>query len=160
LVERIYAVALNTYREAIRDKVLYGIAFFACLLIVVSLALGALSFHQEQRVVYQVGMAGISFFAIVIAVFLGVSLLYKEVERRTLYVLLPKPLRRWEFVVGKFLGVCATLAVYVKSRGIFSRLYMAAIWPARHLLLYPALIRKVEEAWCPITPRAPSDQRT
>lgn len=54
----------------------------------------------------------------------------------------------------------ATLAVYVKSRGVFSRLYMAGIWPARHLILYPALIRKIEEAWCPITPRAPSDQRT
>lgn len=116
-MSRLLAIALNTFREAVRDRILYGIVFFAIAFLLFSLVLGALSLNQEQRVLVDVGIAGISIFSVVIAVFLGVSLLFKEIEKKTLYTVLPKPVRRWEFIVGKFLGLVATLFVQVALMG-------------------------------------------
>ncbi len=117
-MNRLVAIALNTFREAVRDRILYGIVFFAVTFLLFSLVLGALSLNQEERVLVDVGIAGISIFSVVIAVFLGVSLLFKEIEKKTLYTVLPKPVRRWEFIVGKFLGVLATLFVQVALMGV------------------------------------------
>lgn len=117
-MNRLLAIALNTFREAVRDRILYGIVFFAVAFLLFSLVLGELSLNQEQRVLVDVGIAGISVFSVIIAVFLGVSLLFKEIERKTLYTVLPKPVRRWEFIVGKFLGLVATLFVQVVLMGL------------------------------------------
>jgi ABC-type transport system involved in multi-copper enzyme maturation permease subunit len=117
-LNRLVAIALNTFREAVRDRILYGIVFFAVAFLLFSLVLGALSLNQEERVLVDVGIAGISIFSVIIAVFLGVSLLFKEIERKTLYTVLPKPVRRWEFIVGKFLGLVATLFVQVALMGV------------------------------------------
>jgi Cu-processing system permease protein len=116
-MSRLIAIALNTFREAVRDRILYGIVFFALGFLLFNLVLGALSLHQEARVLIDVGLAGISVFSVVIAVFLGVSLLFKEIEKKTLYTVLSKPVRRWEFIVGKFLGLVATLFVQVVVMG-------------------------------------------
>lgn len=116
-MSRLVAIALNTFREAVRDRILYGIVFFAIAFLLFSLVLGALSLNQEERVLVDVGIAGISIFSVVIAVFLGVSLLFKEIEKKTLYTVLPKPVRRWEFIVGKFLGLVGTLFVQVALMG-------------------------------------------
>ena len=116
-MSRIYAIALNTFREAVRDRVLYGMLALAIGMLLFSLALGELSLGQNDRVVADVGMASISFFSVIMAVFLGASLLYKEIERKTLYVILPKPIARYEFLLGKYFGIVATAGVFVAIMG-------------------------------------------
>lgn len=114
---RAWAIALNTFREAVRDRVLYGVVGFGAGLQLFALALAELSLDQESRVVHDLGLATISLFAVIVAVFLGSSLLYKEIERKTLYVILPKPLRRDEFLLGKYGGIVVTAAVFVALMG-------------------------------------------
>jgi ABC-type transport system involved in multi-copper enzyme maturation permease subunit len=105
------AIAQNTYREAIRDRILYGFLFFAIALILFSLVLGQLSFNQQIRCTIDIGLAGISLFSVLIAIFLGITLLHKEIEKRTIYPVLAKPVARSTYVLGKFLGLAATIAV-------------------------------------------------
>jgi Cu-processing system permease protein len=116
-VGRIYAIMLNTFREAVRDRVLYAVLGFACAVLLFTLAIAELSLHDKLRVVSDVGLASISLFSVVIAVFLGSSLLYKEIERKTLYVILPKPIARAEFLLGKYLGIVLTAVVFVALMG-------------------------------------------
>ncbi len=125
-MDRVFAIALNTFREAVRDRVLYGVLGFAIAVLAFTLALAELSLDQEARVVRDVGLASISFFSVVIAVFLGSSLLYKEIERKTLYVILPKPVRRYELLVGKFVGITLTASVFVGLMGAV-QLYVASV---------------------------------
>ena len=110
---RVWAVALNTFREAVRNRVLYVLALFAVGLMAFSLVLGELSMHEEIRVIKDLGLAGISLTGVVIALFLGVNLLSKELDRKTVYFVIPKPLRRGEFLLGKYLGQVFTLAILV-----------------------------------------------
>lgn len=114
---RIYAIALNTYREAVRDRVLLGVVIFAAGVLALTLALAELSLDQQMRVVTDLGLASISLFSVVVAIFLGSSLLYKEIERKTLYVILPKPIARFEFLLGKYFGIVATCAVFIAIVG-------------------------------------------
>lgn len=114
---RIVAVAINTFREAVRDRVLNGVLGIALAVLIFTLALAELSLDQQRRVVLDIGLGSISFFSVVVAVFLGSSLLYKEIERKTLYVILPKPIRRHEFLLGKYLGIVLTAFVFVGIMG-------------------------------------------
>ncbi|MBX3269439.1 MAG: ABC transporter permease [Sandaracinaceae bacterium] len=123
---RVWAIAINTFREAVRDKVLYGVLSFAVLVLFFSLALAELSLNQQRRVVLDIGIASISFFSVVIAIFLGSSLLYKEIERKTLYVILPKPIRRWEFLAGKYVGIVVTALVFIAIMGAI-QLWVTAV---------------------------------
>jgi Cu-processing system permease protein len=123
-VHRVYAIALNTYREAVRDRVLVGVLGFACAVLTFTLAIAELSLHHEERVLFDVGLATISLFSVLMAVFLGSSLLYKEIERKTLYVILPKPLGRGEFLVGKYFGIVLTSAVFVAIMGALELLLL------------------------------------
>lgn len=125
-MDRILAIALNTFREAVRDRVLYGVLGFAIAVLAFTLALAELSIEEQRRVVLDVGLASISLFSVVIAVFLGSSLLYKEIERKTLYVILPKPVRRYELIVGKFVGITLTASVFVGVMGAV-QFYVTAI---------------------------------
>lgn len=125
-MRRVWAIAINTFREAVRDKVLYGVLGFACLILLFTLALAELSLHQQRRVVLDIGLASISLFSVVIAIFLGSSLLYKEIERKTLYVILPKPIRRWQFLLGKYVGIAVTAAVFIAIMGAI-QLWVTAI---------------------------------
>lgn len=109
-MRKIWVIALNTFREAIRNKVLYSLMFFALLVIVGSIAFGALSVHEEVRLVTDLGVGAMSMFSVVIAIFVGVNLVYKELERKTIYTLIPKPVHRFQFVLGKFVGLTITLA--------------------------------------------------
>jgi len=122
---RTYAIALNTFREAVRDRVLYGVLGFSIFNLLFSLALGELSLNQQQRVVADLGYASISLFSVVIAIFLGSSLLYKEIERKTLYVILPKPIARAEFLFGKYVGIALTASVFVALMGAVQLWVMA-----------------------------------
>lgn len=111
--QRIWAIALNTFREAMRNRVLYVLVLFAALLMAFSIVLGELSLHEEERVIADIGLAGISLVGLVIALFLGVNLLSKELDRKTVFFVIPKPLHRHEFLLGKYLGLAVTLLLLV-----------------------------------------------
>ncbi|HEY6266441.1 MAG TPA: ABC transporter permease [Candidatus Acidoferrum sp.] len=104
-------VALNTFREAVRDRVLYSLVFFALLMMVAAIVVGQISIGIEESVIVSLGLSAISVIGLLISIFLGVALVSKEMEKRTLYALLAKPVRRWEFLLGKFGGLVLTLAV-------------------------------------------------
>ena len=104
-------VALNTFREAVRDRVLYSLVFFALLMMAAAILVGQISIGIEDTVIVTLGLSAISMIGLLIAVFIGVALVSKEMDKYTLYALLAKPVRRWEFLLGKFGGLVLTLAV-------------------------------------------------
>ncbi len=110
---QIIAVARNTFLEAIRDRILYGFLFFAVSLILFSLVIGQLSINEEIRAIIDIGMGGISLFAVLMAIFLSISLFHKEIEKRTLYTILARPISRSVYLFGKFLGLCLTMLVQI-----------------------------------------------
>src|ERR1700691_4010574 len=118
-------VAINTFREAVRDRVLYNLVLFALLMIGAAILVGEISIGIERLVIINLGLTAISIFGLVMAIFIGVGLVYKEIEKRTLYTLLSKPLRRWEFLVGKFGGLLLTLTVntILMTLGLAAALY-------------------------------------
>src|SRR5205809_4603009 len=95
-------IAVNVFKESVRDKVLYNLVFFAVLLIAISYLLGQLTAGQDIKVIKDLGLAAISLFGLFIAVFIGIGLVSKEVERRSIYSLLSKPIRRSQLIVGKY----------------------------------------------------------
>jgi ABC-type transport system involved in multi-copper enzyme maturation permease subunit len=123
-MRQLLAIAKNTYREAIRDRILYGFLFFAIVLLLFSLVLGQLSVNQQIRCTVDIGLAGISLFSVLIAIFLGITLLHKEIEMRTIYPVLAKPVARSTYVLGKFLGLAATIAVQM---GLMLAVFFALI---------------------------------
>jgi len=120
-MNRVGVVALNTFREAVRDRVLYSLVFFALVMIAASILVGEISIGIEETVIISLGLSAISIIGLLIAVFIGVGLVSKEMDKRTLYALLAKPVRRWEFLLGKFGGLVLTLAVntLAMSAGLF-----------------------------------------
>lgn len=109
---RIGAIAFNTFREAVRDRVLYNLVLFAILIVGSALMFGQISIGIERLVLINLGMTAISLFGIVIAIFIGIGLVSKEIEKKTLYTVIgARPVRRWEFIIGKFAGLAGTLAV-------------------------------------------------
>jgi ABC-type transport system involved in multi-copper enzyme maturation permease subunit len=104
-------VAVNTFREAVRDRVLYNLIVFALMMIGAAILVGQISIGIERLVIINLGLSAISVFGLVMAIFIGVGLVSKEIEKRTLYTLLAKPVRRWEFLAGKFAGLLLTLIV-------------------------------------------------
>lgn len=112
-VTRIWAVAANTFREAVRNKILYALLFVSVAMITSGVFLGRLALDQNIRIIQDFGLFFMTFFGMVIAVFLGVNMLYDEIERRTVYVLLATPLGRTEFLLGKYLGMLLTISVQV-----------------------------------------------
>jgi Cu-processing system permease protein len=118
MIGRIIAIALNTFREAIRNKVLYGIVAAVIGMNLFAVVLGAMSLAEEARIARDVGLAGVSLFGAITAIFLGVSLLYAEIQKRTIHVILAKPIHRHEFVLGKYAGMAVTLTLLVVAFAI------------------------------------------
>ena len=111
------AIALNVFRESVRDKVLYNLVFFAILLIGASYLLGQLTAGQDVKIIKDLGLTATSIFGLFIAVFIGIGLVSKEVERRSIYGLLAKPIQRSQMVFGKYAGLVLTLVVNVAIMG-------------------------------------------
>jgi ABC-type transport system involved in multi-copper enzyme maturation permease subunit len=112
-LRRIGVLALNTYREAVRDKLLYNLLMFAALMIASSVLLAQLQIGKDERIYRDVGLGAIAFFGVLIAIFVGINLVYREISTKTVYTMLSKPVRRWEFLVGKYAGLLSLLAVEV-----------------------------------------------
>ena len=123
-LSRLAAVAANTFRETVRERVLYNLVFFALLMTLSGLLLGQLSIRQDEKVLKDIGLSAMDLFGTLIAVFIGVGLVSKEIERRSLYPLLVKPLSRDEFFLGKFAGLVFTLLVnlVVMTFGLYATL--------------------------------------
>lgn len=127
---RISYIAANTFREAVRDRVLYNLIAFALLMTGASILVGQISIDIERLVVINLGLTAVSLFGVVIAIFIGIGLVSKEIEKRTLYTVLSRPVQRWEFIVGKFFGLAGTLVVntFFMAIGVFA----ALLYVSRH----------------------------
>src|ERR1700680_255777 len=121
---RIVHIASNTFREAVRDRVLYNLIAFALLMSAAAVLVGQISIQIERLVVINLGLTAVSLFGIVIAIFIGIGLVSKEIDKRTLYTVLSRPVRRWEFIAGKFFGLSGTLVVntFFMAIGVFAAL--------------------------------------
>jgi len=114
---RIAAIAVNTFREAVRDRILYNLVLFVLLITVCAILLSDLTDGQEARTIANIGLNATLLFGVFISIFVGVGLVSKEIEKRTVYSIFSKPVRRSEFVIGKYLGLCLTLLVNVAVMG-------------------------------------------
>ncbi len=125
---RVGSIAFNTFREAVRDRVLYNLIAFALLLSGAAILVGEISIDIERLVVINLGLTAISIFGVLIAIFIGIGLVSKEIDKRTLYTVLSRPVQRWEFVVGKFFGLTGTLVVntFFMAIGVFLALLYTA----------------------------------
>jgi ABC-type transport system involved in multi-copper enzyme maturation permease subunit len=110
-VNKIAVIALNTFRESIRDRVLYNLILFVLLLVCASVFISELSINQETKFIATLGLSSMLVFGALIAIFIGVGLVYKEIDKRTIYNLLSKPVHRYEFIIGKYFGLCMTLLI-------------------------------------------------
>jgi ABC-type transport system involved in multi-copper enzyme maturation permease subunit len=143
-MSRVLAVAANTFRETVRERVLYNLVFFAILMTVSGLLLGQLSIRQDEKIIKDLGFAAMDLFGTLIAVFIGVGLVGKEIEKRSLYPLLAKPVTRGEFFVGKFAGLVFTLLVNIAlmTAGLYLTLVATGRRPDPLLLaaVYPIFL--------------------
>jgi ABC-type transport system involved in multi-copper enzyme maturation permease subunit len=117
-MRQMLSVAVNTFRESARSRVLLTIGLLALLMIISSLLLGALSFGEERKIVADWGLFCISVFGVAITVAVGIQLIHKEVDRKTLYAVLAKPVGRTTFLLGKHLGTVAVLVVAVLAMAL------------------------------------------
>lgn len=111
MISRLSAISFNTFREAVRDRVLYNLILFVLLLVASAPLFGEISIGLEKIILVNVGLSAISLFGIIIAIFIGIGLVSKEIEKKTLYTILARPVRRWEFIAGKYIGLVMTLVV-------------------------------------------------
>jgi Cu-processing system permease protein len=143
MLGRIWAIALNTFREAARIRVLYGVVVLVVAANLLALVLGEMSIREQDRVARDVGLAGISLFGSLTAIFLGVFLLYTEIQRRTIHAIVSKPLERWEFVVGKYGGMALVLSTLV---ALFA-LSMTGLLAWYGIALTASVIKAIALAW-------------
>src|SRR5258708_11151163 len=139
---RVAPIARNAFREAVRDRVLYNLVVFVLLLIAAAIFLGEISAGQEAKIIVDLGLSAILLFGVFIAIFVGVGLVYKEIERRALYASLSKPIGRGEFLLGKYLGLCLTLLVNVAVMGAglsLALLYVKRGWDPLIVRIWPAI---------------------
>jgi ABC-type transport system involved in multi-copper enzyme maturation permease subunit len=137
------AIARNAFREAVRDRVLYNLVLFVLLLIGGAIVLGELSAGQEAKIIVDLSLSAMLLFGVFIAIFVGVGLVYKEIERRTLYAILSKPIGRGQFLLGKYLGLCATLFVNVMIMGVgvsLALVYIHRGWDPLVVNIWPAIL--------------------
>jgi Cu-processing system permease protein len=134
-------VALHVFKDSVRDKVLYSIVGFAVLLMAASYLIGQLTAGQDVKIIKDLGLAAMSVFGLFIAVFIGIGLVAREIERRSIYALLVKPVRRHEFILGKYLGLVGTLVVNIAVMAVAYYgvlFYMARVLPPTALAAHPA----------------------
>ncbi|MFQ5456059.1 MAG: ABC transporter permease [Nitrospirota bacterium] len=106
---KVFAIAINTFKEAIRNKILFTIIFFALLMMGASIILNNVTIGQQAKIIKDMGLASINIFGILIAIFVGIGLVYKEIDKKTIYTIISKPIHRYEFLIGKYLGLVITL---------------------------------------------------
>jgi Cu-processing system permease protein len=138
-MNRILVIARNTFRETLRDKILYNLVFFALLMIGSAVLLGTLTMGEQGKIIKDIGLAGINLFGVLIAIFVGISLVSKEIEKRTIYSIIAKPIRRYEFLLGRYSGLVMTLFVNtaIMAAGFFLTLFLS------HMEMELALLKAI-----------------
>lgn len=139
-MQLLMVVAGNTFRETIRDKILYNLVLFAVLLIGASVLLGTLTIGEQARIVNDLGLAAINLVAVIIAIFVGIGLVTKEIERRTVYTILARPITRVQFVLGKYMGLGLIVMVNVT---IMFGMFLGTIWLTGNVI-HGSLFQAVE----------------
>lgn len=124
-MRQVAVIALNTFRENLRDKILYNLLLFAMLLIGTSVLLADLTVMEHHKLVTDMGLAAINLIGVIIAIFVGIGLVSKEIERRTVYTIMARPISRTQFILGKYLGLVLTLLINVV---IMLVVYLATLW--------------------------------
>ena len=124
---RVAVIALNTFKEAVRDRILYAVLVFALVMLAGSTILVTISVGGEEKIIKDLGLACIAIFGLLIATFLGIGLVSKEIEKRTLYTIITKPIHRYQFILGKYLGLVMTLLVNVGVMGL-GLIGLTAFW--------------------------------
>src|SRR5262245_17893788 len=140
---RVRAIARNAFREAVRDRVLYNLVLFVLVLTGAAIFIGELSGGQERKIIVDLGLSTMLLFGAFISIFVGVGLVYKEIERRTIYAIFAKPVSRGEFLIGKYLGLCLTLLVNVVIMGAgvsLALLYVRGGWDPLVVSIWPAIL--------------------
>jgi ABC-type transport system involved in multi-copper enzyme maturation permease subunit len=117
-------IAANVFREVIRDRVLYLVGFFLLIMVAATMLIPEVAASTENKIISDVGLAAIALLGVAIAVFVGTGLVNKEIEKRTVYVMIAKPISRAEFIVGKHLGLSAVLAVLMLA---MTMIYMGVL---------------------------------
>lgn len=131
-IGRIWAITVNVFREVIRDRILYVIGLFALLMIVALRLLPNLAAAQEAKIAIDLGLAAINILGVLVAIFVGTGLIHKEIEKKTILILIPKPISRIEFVLGKHLGLSGVMAVLLIT---MTGIYLAIL--SFHGISYP-----------------------
>lgn len=108
---KILVIALNTFRETVREKILYNLLFFALLMIGSSILLSTLTIGEQSKIILDIGLASVNIFGVLISIFVGIGLVSKEIEKKTIYTIISKPIYRYQFLLGKYLGLLITLFV-------------------------------------------------
>jgi len=137
MTDRISGVALNTFRESVRDKVLITLIIFAVLVMGSARIIQPLALGEEAKIIKDLGLSAITLFCVLIAILVGGRIVYREVEKRTIYIMLAKPVRRWEFILGKYLGLMAVLVVslVVMTAAFYVILLVLGVGAPLYLLL-------------------------
>jgi len=110
-MRRVATIARHTFKESVRERVLYNLVVFALLLIGAAILFGSISVGIEDVIIMNLGLSSISVFGLLMAIFIGIGLVWKEIDRRTIFSILAKPVHRYEFIIGKYLGLMLTLLI-------------------------------------------------
>lgn len=126
-MKRLATIARNTFREAVRDRVLYLVAAFGVLVLLSGKVIGWVSVGEDTKIVRDIGLTSVSFFGAMIALFVGTGLIQREIGGRTIYTILARPVARWEFVLGKYLGLLGTVIVATAGMAVVFLVYLLAV---------------------------------
>ena len=137
-MSRVASIALHTFKESVRERVLYNLIAFALLLIGAAILFGSISVGVEEIILVNLGLSSISVFGLLMSIFIGIGLVSKEIERRTIFSILSKPVHRAEFIIGKYLGLLLTLVIntVIMTAGF----YAALLYQKRTLHLADLLV--------------------
>lgn len=142
---KIWAIAIITFKEAIRDRILYLLLFFAAVCIIFSRLLALLTVGDRAKIIMDVGLASLSLFGALMAILIGTGLVYKEIDKRTIYTLLSKPIQRYQFLLGKYLGLLLTLFIMLALMTvIFLVLFLLHNYPVEGSIFIAILFIFVE----------------
>lgn len=139
-MNRVWAIALNTFREAVRDRIFYLLLFFGLVLIIASIVLSLLTVGSQEKIIKDIGLASISLFGVLIAVFVGIDLVSREIQRRTIYTLITKPIYRYQFLLGKYIGLVMTIFCNVVLMTLMLFVVLAFTCGCPVLPLLPAIL--------------------
>jgi Cu-processing system permease protein len=124
-MQAIAVIAFNTFRESVRDKIFYNLLFFAVLLIGGSILLADLTIMEHHKIIKDMGLAAINLVGVLVAIFVGIGLVSKEIERRTVYAIMARPIHRAQFALGKYVGLIGILLFNVL---VMSMIYVLVLW--------------------------------